>query len=359
MAYHINPKTGNPGICRAEKNCPFGDSNHHYPTKEEASAAFEAAQDSFPLAGNLPRDLSELQLIGLINDTLNSKKQMKTKASTIAAAGLHPNATTMVLYSGRRAIYDMEEPQRDRARQLYYDGKIKRSQIDEHIAPELIEAGRIFTRELEKLERAHRKKTAKVRVPSVAQFQKEIAVPSGFTAKAGKTSWGHGLNHFEVDNLILEGDGITITIDLGRDNYSLGTGHVSFSTSQGTRTFDRRGVEDSFYIGNPQNYGINDELLDPVEAANKTIKRFIEEKIPASRAKIDQSETLPGTSLLIDDEKRARLAADGKLTLTPSGFGTGYVFSKTKTRWGREATNAQKKALGVAGSLYVETFDAD
>jgi len=46
--YHINPKTGNPGICHAEKGrCPFGSSEEHYESKSEARAAYEAKSDSF------------------------------------------------------------------------------------------------------------------------------------------------------------------------------------------------------------------------------------------------------------------------------------------------------------------------
>lgn len=40
--YHINPETGNPGFCRAKKNCPFGGDNDHFPTREEARKAAEA-----------------------------------------------------------------------------------------------------------------------------------------------------------------------------------------------------------------------------------------------------------------------------------------------------------------------------
>lgn len=39
--YHINPKTGNPGICRAESKCPFGGADEHYTTKAAAREAFE------------------------------------------------------------------------------------------------------------------------------------------------------------------------------------------------------------------------------------------------------------------------------------------------------------------------------
>ena len=40
--YHINPETGEPGICRAKKNCPFGNLDSHYSSKEEAIEDFEA-----------------------------------------------------------------------------------------------------------------------------------------------------------------------------------------------------------------------------------------------------------------------------------------------------------------------------
>lgn len=41
-SYHVNPQTGNPNICRAKKKCPYGGPASHYPTKEEARAAFES-----------------------------------------------------------------------------------------------------------------------------------------------------------------------------------------------------------------------------------------------------------------------------------------------------------------------------
>ena len=41
-SYHINPNTGNPGICRAINTCPFGSSSEHYPTKDLARKAYES-----------------------------------------------------------------------------------------------------------------------------------------------------------------------------------------------------------------------------------------------------------------------------------------------------------------------------
>jgi len=45
--YHINPETGNPGVCRATKRCRFGDlESDHFESKEAARAAFEQRQQS-------------------------------------------------------------------------------------------------------------------------------------------------------------------------------------------------------------------------------------------------------------------------------------------------------------------------
>lgn len=45
--YHINPKTGNPGLCKAKDNCPFGGADEHYSSKDVARAAYEASKNPF------------------------------------------------------------------------------------------------------------------------------------------------------------------------------------------------------------------------------------------------------------------------------------------------------------------------
>jgi hypothetical protein len=40
--YHVNPQTGNPGICKATQSCPFGDlTKDHFPSREKASRSYE------------------------------------------------------------------------------------------------------------------------------------------------------------------------------------------------------------------------------------------------------------------------------------------------------------------------------
>lgn len=41
MKFHIG-RTGEPGLCKAEISCPFGDASEHYLSKDEARVAFEA-----------------------------------------------------------------------------------------------------------------------------------------------------------------------------------------------------------------------------------------------------------------------------------------------------------------------------
>lgn len=46
--YHVNPVSGNPGLCKAVYTCPFGDKETaHFDTPEGASRFFEQTQDSF------------------------------------------------------------------------------------------------------------------------------------------------------------------------------------------------------------------------------------------------------------------------------------------------------------------------
>lgn len=46
--YHINPATGNPGLCTAESDaCPFSSDDEHYTSKEAAREAFENLNNVF------------------------------------------------------------------------------------------------------------------------------------------------------------------------------------------------------------------------------------------------------------------------------------------------------------------------
>lgn len=45
MSYHVNPKSGNVGLCKATKGgCPFGGADEHFESKREAQVHYEAQQ---------------------------------------------------------------------------------------------------------------------------------------------------------------------------------------------------------------------------------------------------------------------------------------------------------------------------
>jgi len=45
--FHINPETGEPGLCKAQKQCPFGGDDAHFTSKEAARTAYEEKQTTF------------------------------------------------------------------------------------------------------------------------------------------------------------------------------------------------------------------------------------------------------------------------------------------------------------------------
>lgn len=196
-------------------------------------------------------------------------------------------------------------------------------------------------------------------VPTVARMLREIATPEGFEREVRtepKTQWAPA-----VKVLVLKGDGIEIEIWFsgGRDSYSLASGHVTFETSAGRRTFDRYGVEDSFYIDNPAKMGGEGDVI---QQANEAIRRFVEERVPEARAQLDRSERVPGIPFEVTPERKAAvteaLRGSGRYKFMPSGFGTGYTLTTKATRYGAPAPRELEQFFGLA-PLYVEKFDAD
>lgn len=68
--FHVNPKTGDPNICRAVIYCPFAPPSGHYATKEEAREAYEAKNSTHTLSkiSKKPKTLEVIE----IHDTLAS-----------------------------------------------------------------------------------------------------------------------------------------------------------------------------------------------------------------------------------------------------------------------------------------------
>jgi len=63
--YHLNPTTGDPGLCKAVNGrCPFGTDEEHFSSKEEARAGYELLQSVF----TKPVEHSKATLIALKSD---------------------------------------------------------------------------------------------------------------------------------------------------------------------------------------------------------------------------------------------------------------------------------------------------
>jgi len=263
---------------------------------------------------------------------------------------------------------------------------------------------------------------------------REIETPEGFEREVRvepKTNW---MPAFKV--LALTSPDVEILINFypnSRDSYSLASGHVSFDTPLGRRTFDRYGVEDSFYIDNPRKWidapragdrvvhgkskmlgtvtqgpgyrefgenrkdSYSDETTivwdsadgagtkvvytkrqlsaskiakaDVIEQANHTIKQILEVRIPEARARLAQSERVPGIPFEVTPERKQEvtrtLASGSAYSFTPSGFGTGYRLFMKRDRYSRGIPGGSERAreeterfFGIS-PIYVETFDAD
>jgi hypothetical protein len=141
----------------------------------------------------------------------------------------------------------------------------------------------------------------------------------------------------------------TDTLEDSRSKMFFG-GHVHYLAFDGKwRTFDRRGVDDSFYLTE------EDDALATLHAFS--------EKAEASRLKSATLRKVPGTPFEMYEEKilgyAERLIRDGFIHLTPSGMGTGYRITSRCEEDSKLLPEATSSFFGVKGPLYYSTFDHD
>lgn len=98
MSYHVNPKTGNPGQCKAKKQCPFGGMENHYATQEEAAKSYEKAQEkyeAFVALSVIPQSKGAYTLA--VFDRLDPNVLQQAVPAMIAA----PNGARLVVENGQ------------------------------------------------------------------------------------------------------------------------------------------------------------------------------------------------------------------------------------------------------------------
>lgn len=262
---------------------------------------------------------------------------------------------------------------------------------------------------------------------TAAKIWRGIKTPPGFNRSLGRPHTD-GRGGWTTQTLTLEdATGIKIEIvmelPLQAGSYYLASGHVSYRGPNGkSYSFDRHGVEDSFYIDNPdkrpknfwsgdrvvlgkrlgtlkqtagyRDWGADRHFVDEYEVlwdddeqvttysgrqfkrakitrsdiitqTNETIRKFIEERIPESQERIARSESVPGLPFSVTPERKQQIEATldaGKFyTFMPSGFGTGYRIAARKfASWAKPMPQLDGffKLKGKK-RIWFDTFDAD
>ena len=181
------------------------------------------------------------------------------------------------------------------------------------------------------------------------KFMKTLQVPAGFTA-----SWEteQVSRDYKIEVYVLTSESMTLRFDQD------GAGHTTFKLFDGsTVSFDRRGIDDSFY-----HYASWSRTID-----KEDLNALVAEQIQRVTQYLEKAATfisIPGlpfttTPQALEIQKKKLRSKNGHITLCPAGFGTGYIISTVKVN------SYQKRALQVTEAffgtspLYISTFDAD
>ena len=207
-------------------------------------------------------------------------------------------------------------------------------------------------------------------------FQKAIIVPDGFSMTVEDLYDDYTKSRYVDVILKNETVGTTIRFNLTMDKLQkwdirgdrgitikelkpyLGksvivwNGHVNYTHNGGHYSYDRRGVEDSFYNGNRFDANPNDQITEQLA------------RIEASRGRIDNSVEIPVLGRLISNERLAEVRKDFQSKKSegfgsqPSGFGTAYYITKNQTRWSKRADERLEKFFGYS-PLYIQESEMD
>jgi len=142
-----------------------------------------------------------------------------------------------------------------------------------------------------------------------------------------------------------------------------GSGTTNFETKDGRRTFDRRGVDDSFYW---KGYSFFKRATKRPLADVKQILDEQLERIAKSRTFHETALKVPQIGHSVSPDAlttyKAKLKAGKHITFTPSGFGTGYnVVTRKPARpwWGVQRATPELEKFFDHSPLWVESFDCD
>jgi len=199
-------------------------------------------------------------------------------------------------------------------------------------------------------------KAQTVKVLGVEKFLVALSAPIGWKKEIYEHSdgWnGKGVKYPAVRFQPMIGDiEINIVIRAPKETrFSIGDGHVYFDTAKGRMSFDRIGVDDSFYID-----------AEDTPASVALIFKEQLNRIEECRARLARSLTVPGLGYNLTPERLAEyqvvLKAGHSIRLAPSGFGIGHILSTRRGRYSHPAGAAINDFFKV-GPLHIEAFDHD
>jgi hypothetical protein len=209
-------------------------------------------------------------------------------------------------------------------------------------------------------------KNIKPVVPKPDTLIREIVVPKGFVSEVREevNDWTKKkfkslyLTQMKAPWTIIE-----INFSGDRNDYFLADGHVSFmAPDKIRRSYDRYGVDDSFYISNPLKFTPK-PYVSPSDEANEAIHRYITERIPESLKRIAVSTSVPGIPFSVTPETRTKvsktLLSGQPYNFMPSGFGTGYTIWTKRQLYAKRAPAEMMEFFGIKKQLYITKFDAD
>lgn len=159
----------------------------------------------------------------------------------------------------------------------------------------------------------------------------------------------------------IRSEAIKIELDVNFDSkhsYYLADGHVHFDAGKhGWRSFDRYGVESSFYINTPKS---EKEVKTFVQDVNKKILEQIVRAADAIKGYQNRIQ-VPGTQFTVTPEGKAEIVEklrDGQRhTFYPSGFGSSLTLSTFLNNYSTK-NDALAEFFGVP-MIFVERRDND
>ena len=197
----------------------------------------------------------------------------------------------------------------------------------------------------------------------------EVATPEGWTRTEAWGSmyafgeqWGNETSVGYFVSFMSPEEDVRITLnwafhEAGSDHIEFCGGHTDFKSTKGWLSFTRRGIDNSFSLGEWAEHDMhqaNEAVASQITRARKSLSEYQQAVVLK----------VGGGSFTLTPKRlqgiKDLLSGGGRAQVAPGGMGTGYVLSTTRFpgRYGSEASAEAASLLGVR-RLYWQRFDHD